>query len=303
MPVKKAISRLASAWLRRRAVLVPAPNSGDIYVIAPEGLANLLGKHDWADIYDGGKGQDEAHKLFRQWGGGILHNGEGEFNVIIPHQLGYFQGLEYAPLGDPIYGPSSVKETEVLMQEAFDEKTGKRAAQRVAKRYLVRDLNKDILPDEATFLRRIGPNDAYQAGDWVYLVDRSTKKVIQREMSRRAKTVRRVAVAWANRQAAMQFRKYKSQGEREWKDISRSSSMDDGDLIQRLIGYIEKEEPERAYALAAAAYKSGKRFKHLDLPGVMTYLKEAVEEERGDYRDLLRDLQRTFDQHYAMFLV
>jgi hypothetical protein len=78
------------------------------------------------------------------------------------------------------------------MKPDYEFKSGpaaKKAAQRLAlrwaKRVLVRDLGGDVLPEDALFLRRIGPNEAYRAGDFVFLVDPRTKRVLKKTYDKR----------------------------------------------------------------------------------------------------------------------
>ena len=108
--------------IKKVAIPISSPSSGDIYAISPEGLANFLAAHDWLAIWDGGQGAEEADKLFRQWGGGVIHNGEGVFNIIIPHEIGYWYGLEYPPLGDPLTGPSKKMEKDEEKRLGLEKK-------------------------------------------------------------------------------------------------------------------------------------------------------------------------------------
>lgn len=97
--------RVADRYLDKLAMMITHPNAGQLYVIAPEGLSNLLERHDWAGIWSGGQGMKEAERLFREWGGGIIYRGEGASDVVILHEEGYQDARYDDPLGDPIDGP------------------------------------------------------------------------------------------------------------------------------------------------------------------------------------------------------
>jgi hypothetical protein len=65
-----------------------------------------------------------------------------------------------------------------------DQEVLARIARRWARRIMVRDLEHKTLPEDAHFIRRKGDQDFYRKGDWVYSVDRRTKKVLDAQMVR-----------------------------------------------------------------------------------------------------------------------
>lgn len=74
-------------------------------------------------------------------------------------------------------------------------KTKRKAEDLWAKRIKVRDLQQKVLPEDAQFLCRVGPNEAYRVGDQVYLVDPRTGEVLQSAYDKRAR-VRVLVAAW-----------------------------------------------------------------------------------------------------------
>ena len=72
------------------------------------------------------------------------------------------------------------------MSDETARRVARRWVRRTAKRYRAPGEVHDTLPEEARFVRRMGPHDGYRDGDWVYLVDRATGAVVKSEMVRLA---------------------------------------------------------------------------------------------------------------------